>query len=102
MAPYSAFAAFDPLLMYFNMSGLRAVYNLTAGGDSYLRNWQFVAVEPRGNWSLLRGVTRLALFSPSAVATNAPYRLTARGYVFGYGGGNYTVAAQATSYSSAP
>jgi hypothetical protein len=98
VAPYSAFAAFDPLLMYFNMSGLRAVYNFTAGGDTYLRNWQFVAVEPRGNWSLLRGVTRLVLFSPSAVATNAPYRLTARGYVFGYGEGNYTVAAQTGNF----
>ncbi|KUO81339.1 MAG: peptidase, partial [Pyrobaculum sp. JCHS_4] len=98
VAPYSAFAAFDPLLMYFNMSGLRAVYNFTAGGDTYLRNWQFVAVEPRGNWSLLRGVTRLVLFSPSAVATNAPHRLTARGYVFGYGEGNYTVAAQTGNF----
>jgi hypothetical protein len=75
VAPYSAFATFDPLLMYFNMSGLRAVYNFTAGGDTYLRNWQFVTAEPRGNWSLLRGVTRLVLFSPSAVATNAPHRL---------------------------
>jgi ClpP class serine protease len=98
VAPYSAFATFDPLLMYFNMSGLRAVYNFTAGGDTYLRNWQFVAVEPRGNWSLLSGVTRLVLFSPSAVATNAPHRLTARGYVFGYGEGNYTVAAQAGNF----
>lgn len=98
IAPYSVFATFDPLLMYFNMSGLRAVYNFTAGGDTYLRNWQFVAVEPRGNWSLLRGVTRLVLFSPSAVATNAPHRLTARGYVFGYGEGNYTVAAQAGNF----
>ena len=98
VAPYSAFAAFDPLLMYFNMSGLRAVYNFTAGGDTYLRNWQFVAVEPRGNWSLLRGVTRLVLFSPSAVATNAPYRLVVRGYVFGYGEGNYTVAAQTGNF----
>jgi len=98
VAPYSLFAAFDPLLMYFNMSGLRAVYNFTAGGDSYLHNWQFVVVEPRGNWSLLRGVKRLVLFSPSAVATNAPHRLTARGYVFGYGEGNYTVAAQAGNF----
>jgi len=98
VAPYSAFAAFDPLLMYFNMSGLRAVYNFTAGGDTYIRNWQFVAVEPRGNWSLLRGVARLVLFSPSAVATNAPHRLTARGYVFGYGEGNYTVAAQTGNF----
>jgi ClpP class serine protease len=98
VAPYSAFAAFDPLLMYFNMSGLRAVYNFTAGGDTYLRNWQFVAVEPRGNWSLLRGVTRLVLFSPSAVATNAPHRLVVRGYVFGYGEGNYTVAAQTGNF----
>jgi len=98
VAPYSAFAAFDPLLMYFNMSGLRAVYNFTAGGDTYIRNWQFVAVEPRGNWSLLRGVTRLVLFSPSAVATNAPYRLVVRGYVFGYGEGNYTVAAQTGNF----
>jgi protease-4 len=98
VAPYSAFATFDPLLMYFNMSGLRAVYNFTAGGDTYLRNWQFVAVEPRGNWSLLRGVTRLVLFSPSAVATNAPHRLVVRGYVFGYGEGNYTVAAQAGNF----
>lgn len=98
VAPYSAFAAFDPLLMYFNMSGLRAVYNFTAGGDNYLRNWQFVAVEPRGNWRLLRGVARLVLFSPSAVATNAPHRLTARGYVFGYGEGNYTVAAQTGNF----
>jgi len=94
VAPYSAFAVFDPLLTYFNMSGLRAVYNFTAGGDSYLRNWQFVAVEPKGNWSLLHGVERLVLFSPSAVATNAPYRLVVKGYVFGYGEGNYTVAAQ--------
>jgi protease-4 len=53
VAPYSAFATFDPLLMYFNMSGLRAVYNFTAGGDAYLRNWQFMTAEPRGNWSLL-------------------------------------------------
>jgi ClpP class serine protease len=98
VAPYSAFATFDPLLMYFNMSGLRAVYNFTAGGDTYFRNWQFVAVEPRGNWSLLRGVTRLVLFSPSAVATNAPHRLVVRGYVFGYGEGNYTVAAQAGNF----
>ncbi|MFZ8811307.1 MAG: S49 family peptidase [Pyrobaculum sp.] len=98
VAPYSVFATFDPLLMYFNMSGLRAVYNFTAGGDAYLRNWQFVAVEPRGNWSLLSGVTRLVLFSPSAVATNAPHRLTARGYVFGYGEGNYTVAAQTGNF----
>ncbi len=98
IAPYSAFAAFDPLLMYFNMSGLRAVYNFTAGGDSYLRNWQFVVVEPRGNWSLLRDVKRLVLFSPSAVAANVQYRLTARGYVFGYGEGNYTVAAQSGNF----
>jgi protease-4 len=98
VAPYSAFATFDPLLMYFNMSGLRAVYNFTAGGDAYLRNWQFVTAEPRGNWSLLRGVTRLVLFSPSAVATNAPYRLVVRGYVFGYGEGNYTVAAQTGNF----
>jgi hypothetical protein len=98
VGPYSAFATFDPLLMYFNMSGLRAVYNFTAGGDTYIRNWQFVTAEPRGNWSLLRGVTRLVLFSPSAVATDAPHRLMARGYVFGYGEGNYTVAAQAGNF----
>lgn len=98
VAPYSAYAIFDPLPMYFNMSGLRAVYNFTAGGRTYLQNWQFVYVEPSGNWTLLSGVRRLALFSPSAVATNAPHRLTVRGYVFGYGEGNYTVAAQAGNF----
>ncbi|ABL88557.1 peptidase S49 [Pyrobaculum islandicum DSM 4184] len=98
VAPYSAYAVFDPLPMYFNMSGLRAVYNFTAGGRTYLQNWQFVYVEPSGNWTLLSGVRRLVLFSPSAVATNAPHRLTVRGYVFGYGEGNYTVAAQAGNF----
>ncbi|ACB40779.1 S49 family peptidase [Pyrobaculum neutrophilum] len=98
VAPYSAYAVFDPLPMHFNMSGLRAVYNFTAGGGTYLQNWQFVYAEPSGNWSLLSGVRRLALFSPSAVATNAPHRLTVRGYVFGYGEGNYTVAAQAGNF----
>ncbi|MGC8994807.1 MAG: S49 family peptidase [Pyrobaculum sp.] len=99
VAPYSLFAVFDPLLTYFNMSGLRAVYNFTAGGANYTENWQFVAVRPRGNWTLLRGVERLLLFSPSAVAANTPLRLEAWGYVFGYGWGNYTVAAQVGNFT---
>ncbi|WP_333639540.1 S49 family peptidase [Pyrobaculum aerophilum] len=98
VAPYSLYAVFDPLLMYFNMSGLRAVYNFTAGGANYVQNWQFVEVKPSGEWNLTRGVEKLVLFSPSAVATNAPLRLEARGYVFGYGWGNYTVAAQAGNF----
>jgi len=98
IAPYGAVAAPDTLPMYFNMSGLRAVYNYTAGAAAFDQNWQIVAVEARGNWTLLRGVARLVLFSPSAVAANAPHRLEAWAYAFGYGWGNYTVAAQAGNF----
>ncbi|MFN7105336.1 MAG: hypothetical protein ACK4M3_01925 [Pyrobaculum sp.] len=99
IAPYSAFAPFDPLLMYFNMSGLRAVYNYTAGGTAFGENWQLVVTTPRGNWAVLKNVSRLVLFSPSAVSTNVPYRLEATGYMFGYGHGVYTVAAQAGNFT---
>ena len=99
VAPYSLYAVFDPLPMYYNMSGLRAVYNFTAGALNYTQNWQYVEAKPRGGWQLLRGVERLLLFSPSAVSTNAPYRLEVRGYVFGYGWGDYTVAAQAGNFT---
>lgn len=99
VAPYSSYTIFDPLPMYYNMSGLRAVYNFTAGGLNYTQNWQYVEARPRGDWPLLRGVERLLLFSPSAVSTNAPYRLEVRGYVFGYGWGNYTVAAQTGNFT---
>ncbi|AFA39502.1 Periplasmic serine proteases (ClpP class) [Pyrobaculum oguniense TE7] len=99
VAPYSLYAVFDPLPMYYNMSGLRAVYNFTAGALNYTQNWQYVEAKPKGNWTLLRGVERLLLFSPSAVSTNAPHKLEVRGYVFGYGWGNYTVAAQAGNFT---
>ncbi|MEM1596973.1 MAG: S49 family peptidase [Pyrobaculum sp.] len=98
VAPYSLYAPFDGLLMYYNMSGLRAVYNFTAGASNYTGNWQFVHIKPAGSWPLLKGVSELVLFSPSAVFTNAPLQLVARGYVFGYGWGNYTVAAQAGNF----
>ncbi|MFN3805051.1 MAG: S49 family peptidase [Pyrobaculum sp.] len=99
IAPYSAYAPFDPLLMYFNMSGLRAVYNYTGGAKAFEENWQLVTITPNGSWRLLRNVSRLVFFSPSAVSTNAPYRLEAAGYMFGYGHGVYTVAAQAGNFT---
>ncbi|MEZ0319677.1 MAG: S49 family peptidase [Pyrobaculum sp.] len=98
VASYSLYAPFDSLLMYYNVSGLRAVYNFTAGASNYTGNWQFLYVRPAADWSLLKGVKELVLFSPSAVYTNAPLRLETRGYVFGYGWGNYTVAAQVGNF----
>ena len=80
------------------MSGLRAVYNYTTGATAFDQNWQIVAVEARGNWTLLSGAARLVLFSPSAVATSAPHRLEAWAYAFGYGWGNYTIAAQVGNF----
>lgn len=99
VAPYSLFATFDSLLMYFNMSGLRSVYNYTAGQLDHRGNWQFVEAKPNSTWPLLRNVTRLILFSPSAVSTNAPHRLEVTGFVFGYGVANYTVAAQTGNFT---
>ncbi len=98
VVPYSAIAPYDPLLMYFNMSGLRSVYNYTTGATTHIENWQFVIVHPN-NWSLLNGVSKLVLFSPSAVSTNAPHKLEVAGYVFGYGEGIYTVAAQVGNFT---
>ena len=99
IAPYSLYAIFDPLLMYFNMSGLRAVYNYTAGQPQYVENWQFVATRPSSDWHMLRNVSKLILFTPSAVSTNAPYQLKVKGFVFGYGMGNYTIAAQVGNFT---
>ncbi|MEM4964817.1 MAG: S49 family peptidase, partial [Pyrobaculum sp.] len=41
----------------------------------------------------------LILFTPSAVSTNAPYQLKVKGFVFGYGMGNYTIAAQVGNFT---
>jgi ClpP class serine protease len=99
VAPYSHFAAPDALPMYFNMSGLRAVYNFTPAGAGRALNWQFVVAAPRAcNWTLACNVSRLVLFSPSAVSTNAPCRLAVRGRVLGYGEGEYAVVAQSGNF----
>ncbi|MCC6020525.1 MAG: S49 family peptidase [Thermoproteaceae archaeon] len=99
VAPYSHFAAPDALPMYFNMSGLRAVYNFTPAGAGRALNWQFVVAAPRAcNWTLTCNLSRLVLFSPSAVSTNAPCRLAVMGRVLGYGEGEYAVVAQSGNF----
>ena len=94
--PYSATSVFDPLLAYFNITVLRAVYNFTGlGARDFAANWQYVHV----NGSLFNA-SRLILLSPTAFAAASGLKLRVKAYMFGYGEDLYTIAVSTGNFTA--
>jgi hypothetical protein len=93
-------ATLDPLLAYFNITVLRAVYNFTGlSAEDFTRNWQYVWVRGLRNDTVFNA-TRLIFLSPTAFAASAGARLRAEAYMFGYGRDVYTVAVRVGNFTA--
>lgn len=96
ITPYSATTVFDPLLTYYNITVIRAVYNFTGlGAHDFAANWQYVHV----NGSLFNA-SRLILLSPTAFAATSGLKLRVKAYMFGYGEDVYTIAVRTGNFTA--
>lgn len=96
ITPYSATSVFDPLLSYFNVTVLRAVYNFSGlGALNFTSNWQYVHADGSAF-----NASRLILLSPTAFAAASGTQLRVKAYMFGYGEGIYTVAVRIGNFTA--